>query len=205
MHSATTRRGPCHCVPAGAITALAVAAAVAGCSSSNGPVPTTMKFVNDSGMSATVGTALAAPLAVSVTDQNGSPLSGVLVAFDPTAGAVIGSTPVRTDASGTASTTLTLGTTSGVDSVYAWVDSIPGPAMFAVTAVPGAATTLLGVSGNSQTGTPGGTLINNLIVQVQDAYGNGVPGVAVNWVTTAGTLTAASAGRPTPAALCRTP
>ena len=151
-----------------------------------------MTITGGNGQTGTVGTTLPTQLSVHITDQNGSAIAGVHVSFNAGNGAT--DTPVlpTTDASGNASTTLTLGTTAGTDTVVAFADSIADPVGFTAVATPGAAATLVMASGNSQVATAGSLLINSLIVQVLDKYGNPVPGVTVDWTTTVGTLTAAS-------------
>src|ERR1019366_1964803 len=94
-----------------------------------------------------------------------------------------------TDASGNASTTVTLGTTSGTDTVNVFADSIQGAAVFTATATPGLPVTLTAVSGNNQIATAGSTLINSLVVQLLDQYANPVPGLTVAWTASSGTLT----------------
>ena len=71
------------------------------------------------------GTALAAPVVVSVLDQNGSAFAGVVVTFSVTAGGgTLSSITVTTDANGRARTTLTLGPEPGTNTVTATVEGL---------------------------------------------------------------------------------
>ncbi len=51
---------------------------------------------------------------------------------------------------------------------------------------PAPATRIIAVSGSGQAGSPGATLAHSLVVSVQDAFGNGVAGVVVNWSASSG-------------------
>ncbi|MEE8519911.1 MAG: Ig-like domain-containing protein, partial [Gemmatimonadota bacterium] len=74
------------------------------------------------------GTALADPFVVTVTDANANPVSGVSVTFAVTGGggSLSNAQPQRTNASGQASTTLTLGTAAGVNTVTATATGLTG-------------------------------------------------------------------------------
>ena len=64
-----------------------------------------------SGQAGTVGTALAKPFVVTVSDANNNPVAGVSVTFAvATGGGSVSATTVATDDQGQAATTLTLGT-----------------------------------------------------------------------------------------------
>jgi adhesin/invasin len=171
-------------------TGMIIVAAVAACSS-NSPTPTTMTAVSGSGQSGTVATAISAPMVVHVADQFGTAMSGVQVSFGTTGGAVVGKTLVNTDASGNATTTVTLGTTIGTDTVTAFVVSLPDGVDFTLTANPGPAVAMVIVGGNNQISRAGSLLINALLVEIEDQYMNPVPGATVDWTATGGTLTPA--------------
>ena len=71
------------------------------------------------------GTALAARFVVSVLDQNGSPLAGVVVSFSVTAGGgTLSATTTTTDANGRARSRLTLGPDPGTNTVAAIVEGL---------------------------------------------------------------------------------
>jgi hypothetical protein len=179
------------------ITAVLVSAATAACSSTPEATATTMTIVSGNNQSATVATAAGAPLVVKVTDQNGAPLSGVQVSFAPGGTATLGSPLVYTDASGNASTTIILGTASGLDSILVVAGGIPNPVTFTVTVNPGAPAAIAVISGNGQGTVAGSALPAPLVVAVTDVYGNPVPGVPVDWagaavIASAQTLTNAT-------------
>jgi len=178
----------CQVLPLRLLTGVILAAATTACSS-NAPTASTMAIVSGNGQSAAVGSSVSAPLVVLVTDQNGAPISGVVVTFDVPTGAVAGTQSATTDASGHASTALTLPTVSGTDTVTAWVQAISNPVIFTVTANAGPPATLTIVGGNNQTANAGLNLINHLAARVLDQYANPLSGATVDWTTTAGTFT----------------
>lgn len=101
------------------ITAASLAAlgAAVGCSDSSGPssapVPTTVTLSGNL-QSGIVGATLASPVGVTVKDQDGAPMSGVLVTFAVTAGGGVIMKPTdTTDAQGVASTSWILGNAVG--------------------------------------------------------------------------------------------
>jgi adhesin/invasin len=82
--------------------------------SANAGAAATIAAVSGSGQSGAVGTELASAFVVKVTDANGNGVSGVTVVFAVTAGGgTLSAASVATDASGQASTKLTLGTVAG--------------------------------------------------------------------------------------------
>jgi hypothetical protein len=104
-------------------TTLAVAAAPAQAVKSSGDR-----------QAATSGTALAAPYAVRVTDAFGNPTANVTVAFTARGGSVSSST-VLTTANGIATTTHTLGSGSGPDTVLAIVPTTDDTLVFVSYAI----------------------------------------------------------------------
>jgi len=90
-----------------------------------------------------------------------------------------------TDSSGQASTTLTLGTTPGNNTVTA---SIPdaGSGTFTATGL-GSDNTITKLSGDNQTGNPGDTLSNPLSVEVRDINNAPLAGVTVTFGLLSGT------------------
>jgi len=146
--------------------------------------------LSGSGQSGAVGTQLASAFVVKVTDANGNAVSGVTVVFAVTAGGgTLSATSVATDASGQASTKLTLGTVAGSNNntVTATAAGLSGsPVTFTASANAGAPAALTVVSGTPQSGTVGQVLASPLIVKVTDTYGNPLSGVAVSFQVTAG-------------------
>ncbi|HTV12316.1 MAG TPA: hypothetical protein VME20_10720 [Acidimicrobiales bacterium] len=138
--------------------------------------------------SAEVGTAFADPLAVSVLDSYGDPVSGTTVVFtavaDNGASATFqggGSTAtVVTDASGVAtSPTLTAGTTPGAFTVTATVSGVTAQATFSLTNTAGVPYAITAGVGSSQSTELGSDFAVPLAVTVTDTNGNDVPGAQV--------------------------
>ncbi len=92
----------------------AVAAACSDSTSPSSPTPSAIAAVSGSGQSGAVGSALASPIVFEVTTVREAPVSGVTVSFTVTSGSgTISPAIAITDANGTASTQLTLGSTAG--------------------------------------------------------------------------------------------
>jgi plastocyanin len=175
---------------------LVLLAFLAGCGGGGDagtPPPTTTiaKTSTSSGdaQSATVGLALDAPLQVLVNDQ-GAPSAGATVTWSTTSGSLDPASST-TDASGIASSAWTLGTVSGSQTATATLPGASGsPVTFTATATPDAAMTLSKVSGDNQTGTTNAALAAPVQAKVADQFGNGVPGVAVDWAATGAAVSA---------------
>lgn len=140
--------------------------------------------------SATVGTALAGPIAVEVRDTYGNPKPGITVNWAAAGGSgSTGAASSVTDGSGIASTTWTLGTTAGTgnQAATATVAGLIGsPITFHASATAGPPATLAVAGGDNQTAVVGTALPTPLAVTVTDAYGNGIGGVSVSWVAATG-------------------
>ncbi len=133
-----------------------------------------------------VGNALTNEITVKVTDAFDNPKTGVPVAFTVlTGGGTVSSPTVLSDAQGISRVRWTLGTIAGTQTLSASAGSIT-PLSFTATATPEAAAQILVISGAGQTGTPGGPLADSIVVKVADQFGNGVGGVTVDWVASAG-------------------
>lgn len=169
-------------------------AAVAGsaCSSSDangtGGTPATISVVAGNAQSAAAGAAAPTPITAQVRDQNGSPVSGAVVTFTASGGAKLRYGQVLSDASGNVSTTITLGSTVGTDSVVATAGGVAAPAIFTIDVHAGPAAALVVVRGSGQLGITGSALPSPLIAQVTDLVGNPVAGATIDWTTSAGTL-----------------
>jgi plastocyanin len=137
----------------------------------------------------TVGQPLSQPIRVLVTDD-GLPAPGITVTWSVTAtGADLAASSIS-DAAGIASNTWTLGTESGPQTAQAAVTGASGsPVTFNATAGAGAATALAKIGGDGQQGPVNSELPEPLVTQVTDDFGNGVPGVNVNWATASGDAT----------------
>jgi plastocyanin len=159
------------------------------------PPTTTITKTSTSGdlQSGTVGQALTNPLEVVVT-EDGVPVSGRTVTWATTAsGGSVDPTTAATDADGVATTTWTLGTASGSQSASATLSGASGsPVTFTATAAPAAAASLSEQSGDQQSAEINTPLPAPVEAKVSDQFGNGVPGVAVDWAATGGSVSAAT-------------
>jgi len=158
-----------------------------------------INITGGSTQTATVGTALAAPIQIHAVDPySGNPDAGVTVTFSDgcikAGSSSCGSfnpSSVLTDANGNASTTYTVPRKAGTYTLT--VSGTSSGLNFAngttpATATAGAATHLIVFSGSKQTGDEGSTLPNPLAAQAQDAYGNGVSGITINFAANNGAV-----------------
>jgi PKD repeat protein len=146
--------------------------------------------ISGEGQSGPVGTTLAQPLVVQVTDGFGNPISGITIQWTAQNGGSVSEPSNVTDGNGQASVTRTLGSNAGDQSTLASADGLAGSVTFAHTATAGNAARVIIVSGDGQQGAPGAQLPNQLVVEVLDAQNNPIPGRAVAWVVGAGDGTA---------------
>jgi adhesin/invasin len=155
---------------------------VAVAASANGLAP-----VTGDNQTGTAGTTLADPLVVEVTDAFGNPIADVPITWTAEGGGSVSETSTTTDAQGRSSVLRTLGDAAGAQSTVASSEGLAGsPVVFNHTATAGNPSGVRPISGNGQTGSPGATLPNPLVVEVVDGSGNAVVGAAVTWVVTAG-------------------
>src|SRR4051794_1259425 len=150
---------------------------------SNEPPPSTTSIAKTAGdaQPGAVGQVLPEPLVVTVTDGDVASV-GSTVTWSASGGGSVDPTSVVTDASGNASTTWTLGTTSGSQTAQATLTGASGsPVTFTASAVAGPATTLAEAGGNNQTGQINTALALPVQAKVTDEFGNGVAGVDVGW------------------------
>ncbi len=145
--------------------------------------------------SGTVDTDLGGTFEVRVTDSGGNPVEGLSISFaivDKPAGSeneTLSAFSVATDVNGFASTTLHLGTIAGSYTVRAFsAITTPGFVDFIATATPGAADSILIVSGNNQSATVGQALSDSIRYQVVDIFGNGTPGITVDFAPASGSV-----------------
>ncbi|HZQ24413.1 MAG TPA: Ig-like domain-containing protein [Terriglobales bacterium] len=143
--------------------------------------PTSLSTISGNFQTGTAGSTLAAPLVLKVKDTFGNGVPGVAVSFsDNNANGLFSSNPVTTDSTGKATVSYTLPTTVRSISITASSGSL-APLTFSEKSVAGAPASLTVVSGNNQTAPAGTKLPASLVVQVQDQYGNLVPGVTVTY------------------------
>jgi hypothetical protein len=139
---------------------------------------------------ALAGALVSVPPAVLVTDRSGNPIENVTVAFQVTGGggSITGAAQVATNSSGIA--TLggwRLGTTTGANTLTASAAGLTGsPLTFTAAAIAGAAASLTPVAGDGQRAATFTALPLAPKVEVRDANGNGVAGVAVTFTVMTG-------------------
>src|SRR5439155_640080 len=119
-----------------------------------------------------------------------NPVGGVSVTFAVASGGgtVSPTTPVTTNANGTAAvTSWTLGPTAGPNSLTATSGTLTGsPVTFTATGTAGTATQMAINAGNGQTATAGTAVAIEPSVIVRDANGNPVGGVSVTFAVASG-------------------
>ena len=147
--------------------------------------PSSMVKVGGDNQSAAPGQQLPNPLQVKVLDINSQPIWGVPVKFGVLLndGNVISTNPINTDMNGIAAANVIVGRTSGVNMFSVHLPDTPAiPTLsFSAKTINGEASRLVYVSGNDQSGTVNRTLALPLIVRTEDAYGNPVANVPVNF------------------------
>ncbi len=191
------------------ITSLVPILLLAGCGGDDGdngngtgppPTATTISEVSGNGQSATAGTALAAPFVVRITDDGGSGVAGVSVAWSVTGGGgSLSASSTQSNSQGQASTNLTLGPTAGANTATASATGLTGsPVTFTATATsPPVPTAIERVSGDNQNGKTLEPLSSPMVVKVSDDQGAGTAGVTVTWTIMAGDGSLSSASTQT--------
>jgi len=154
----------------------------------HGAATTIQKFAGDN-QSATAGSNVAIAPTVRVVDQFGNVVSGLNVTFAVTGGGgtVSPTSAIATDTAGKAAVAFwTLGPSAGTnnDSLSASAAGLTS-VQFLASGLSGVAKNLVYVSGDVQTDTIGASLVA-YTVRVTDNLGNGVQGVPVSWIVTAG-------------------
>lgn len=155
--------------------------------------------------SGAAGRALGQPLVVSVLDRLGHPARGVLVSFQAFAGGgSFAPGQVATGPDGRAQAVWTLGA-DAAETQRARVFAsfrVEAAVEFEATATPGAPASASAISGDDQSGPVLTTLLAPIVVQVEDAFGNPVPGVSAAFAArpghgsfSAGAATTDSQGR----------
>jgi hypothetical protein len=154
----------------------------------SGVTPAALVLVSGNGQTGTVGRALPMPLTMKVLDGSGNPVAGVAVSFTVNAGGgSLSATQTTTNSQGLAATTLTLGASSGNNTVTAAAGSLSPIIFTAVGNVSSSlATTLAKAGGDNQTGAPGQLLAAPFTAIATDAGGNPVAGVTVTFTVTGG-------------------
>jgi plastocyanin len=165
--------------------------ALIGCGGGGGIDPTPVYVIaKTSGdeQNGIVGQQLANPIQVLVTEGN-APVAGATITWlvDLSSGTFTPTT-VITDANGLAATIWTLSTQKGDQRATGMVTGGSNPrAVFSATAVPDVPVALSKVIGDNQS-----AMVNSPLGHVEaivaDQFDNGVPGVAVSWSVSSGTV-----------------
>ncbi len=138
------------------------------------------------GQTGEVGSTLAEPVTVRVSDAAGNPVPGAVVNFElGSSGGSVDPTSVRTTLEGTAATTWTLGTVSGEHTLRVEITGLT-PTVISATAEPGAPSQLLKHAGDQQTPVISSPVAVPPAVRVTDVFGNPVPGVPVGFTLESG-------------------
>lgn len=147
-------------------------------------VPTTLTPGPFTVLTVPLGTVLSAIPSVTLTDQNGVGMPNVWITWTPSSGKTVSDSSM-TDANGAAASGIwTLSTVSGRQTVTARARGLSVVAMSADVS-PGAMSGLVTVS-TAVTGVVGTTLSTPASVKAVDKYGNGVPGIFVQFAMWAG-------------------
>src|SRR5439155_6085485 len=121
-----------------ALPLLAASACGGGSTSPEQTGPAKIDAVSAATLTGVVGSTIATPLAVRVTNQKGAPVSAAAVTFSVTTGnGTVNPTSALTDAAGEAHTTLTLGTNAGTNEVSVSVFGLATRYRFTATGTPG--------------------------------------------------------------------
>jgi hypothetical protein len=142
------------------------------------------------GQRAAAGAELPKTLVLKVVDENGSGVSGALLALAPSGGALVDSA-LTADSLGYARTRWTMGHSAGEYTLAVHVDGVKQLAKLVAHAVPAAAANLAfdDVPGERHPREPAKS--KRLIAIVTDVYGNPVPDARVNFSVKSGTVTPA--------------
>ena len=156
--------------------------------------PQSIRIVSGGDQEGNAGGALASPFVVEVRDGDSVAFEGVPVTFTVTSGGgTLSAASVTTDSNGRAESTLTLGPDAGTNTVEVAVTGVQEKQTFSAEGVSMPKTIQL-ISGNNQEGSPGASLANPFVVEVQDQSDKPLPDVEVTFTVTSGggTLSAAS-------------
>ena len=157
------------------------------------PVPGNTRVVSlAETLSGHAGTELADTVAVRVTDSTGRVLGDVPVRWTVVDGGSVLAISARTDSLGVAAARWTLAKRTGTQRLRAQVGggSVLGipPVTVNATALAGAATAIVVVSGDGQRAAAGAELPRWIVVRIVDENGSGVAGATLSLAPSAGTL-----------------
>jgi len=173
-----------------AATAAAVLSACGGSTEPKTPpkdvTPATITAAFTDTIRGVVGTAASQQLIVTVKNKAGDPIDTATVTFAvASGGGSITSTTAKTNATGQATATWTLGPTVGVQTATATAGTLAA-VTFVASATAGAATNISKSAGDAQTAPVNTNVAVNPAVKITDALGNPVAGVAVTFTVGAG-------------------
>jgi adhesin/invasin len=151
--------------------------------------PARIEIVSGTNQAGSIGTMLAEPLVVRVTDSRDRPVGNREVVFQVLVGEGGSVTPdtALTDSDGRASVRWILGESEGTQRVQAVVlGELQLVTSFTASAGEGVAASVERIRGTGQTAIAGSTLPESLVVRTLDAGGRPVAGITVSWAVTGG-------------------
>ena len=143
------------------------------------------------GQAGVVGQDLPGVLQAVVTNQFGEVIPGVAVSWGSDMGISIAQASVTTDEAGINSVGIALDTVAGIQRAYATIGN--DTATFSFIAHPDVAATFALASELLQADTVGDTVPSNPRVRVTDRFGNGVPGLVVQFTAHGGSIVTGAA------------
>lgn len=133
----------------------------------------------------TVGAVETDSLAVVVTNQNSTPVSGVNVTWAGGPGASVSAPSVATNAQGLSKVQFTYGNTAGNQTATATVTGLVGsPVTITLNATAGTAVTIAKTAGDNGAAAPSSQV--TYTVQSRDTHGNPKGGVTIDWAVASG-------------------
>jgi hypothetical protein len=166
-------------VPAGTVPVQTTFNATAVSADANG-----MALVSGDNQNGLVGSALALPLVVKVTDGFNNPISGIPIqwAVGTGEGGSVSESSTNTDAQGLASVTRTLGSSAGNQTTIATgpLGLAGSPVTFKHVANAGNVSSVVKISGDGLSVAAGSTI--TVVVEVRDASNNPIANRPVNWL-----------------------
>jgi hypothetical protein len=163
-------------------------------------VPATITATGGTPQTATVGKAFAEPLAATVKNSAGSPVSGVLVTFNaPASGAsgtfaCSGNTAITNSLGVATSPVFTANTEAGKYTVTATAKTLTTNPGYALTNKAAAPEAITATAGTPQTATVNTAFATQLTATVTDIYGNPVAGETVTFTAPASGASGTFAG-----------
>ena len=175
------------------------AAMLAACNGDDGPrPPSTLAPTSATSLTGTVGDLIPDPLVVTVTDDRGGALGGVVVTFAVTeGGGSVTPTIDTTDNLGQASTRWRLGGAAGQQRVSATVAGVATQVNFTASAAAGAPAAVAVQAGNGQSAAAGSAVATAPAVIVRDRFNNPVNGTSVFFSVSGGGGSVTGAGATT--------